>query len=71
MISLATVEYWPAAFAEFESTWSQHGIHSFERWIQENHNCRLSFSEFETSAAFVFDDEKNATVFILKYGKKQ
>ena len=68
MIALETVEYWPRAYLHFESTWNRHKIHSFETWVTETYNCRLSFSEFETSAAFVFDTEQDATAFILKFG---
>jgi hypothetical protein len=68
MIALETVVYWPRAFLHFESTWTRHKIPSFETWVTQTYNCRLSFSMFETSAAFVFDNEQDATAFILKFG---
>jgi hypothetical protein len=68
MISLETVAYWPKAQKDWEENLSIHNINSFEQWVKTKYRCRLSFSEFETSAAFVFDNDKDATLFILRYG---
>lgn len=69
-IKLQTIEYWPAAYLDYEATWHKHGISSFETWLELHRGCRVSFADFHSSAAFVFERDEDATAFILKYKPK-
>ena len=69
-VRLQTVEYWPAAYLDYEATWNSHGISGFETWLELHRGCCVSFAEFDVSAAFVFKRDEDATAFILKYRKR-
>jgi hypothetical protein len=78
VVRLLTVDYWTRALIDFKqdpdiTSWVGLGAYgwrdtSFESWLWDTYQCRVSFEGAVTSAFFEFEDDRSATLFILKYG---